>query len=111
MHKRVWFSHGKVIKNGFFCPFCNRHRTGRLIRDQFLWRVQMKCGHVRANLGLTQPAEELERKGYINTKYAPDPRYLAKVKQSWLDLANRRRALGAQAKAEDLFASHTLIHR
>jgi len=110
MSKRVWFSHGKVIKNGFYCAFCDRFRTGRLIRDQYLWRVHLFCGHVRANLGLTQPYEELERKGYINTKYAPDPRYLAKVKQQWLDFAARRRELGDRAKAEDLFASHSLVH-
>jgi len=110
MANRVWFSHGKVLKDTFFCPFCTRFRTGRLIRDQYLWRVQLKCGHVRANLGLTQPYEELERKGYINTEYAPDPRYLAKVKQQWLDFAARHKELKDREKAEDLFTHYSLIH-
>lgn len=110
MRKRVWYSHGKVIKDNFYCPFCDRFRTGRLIRDQYLWRVQLRCGHVRANLGLTQPYEELERKGYINTEYAPDPRYTAKVKRQYLDFFARRREMKDRDKAKELFASHTLIH-
>lgn len=70
----------------------------------------MECGHVRANLGLTQPYEELERKGFINTEYDPDPRYIAKVKQQYLDFFARRRELKNREKAHELFASHTLIH-
>lgn len=107
---RVLFSHGKVIKDGFFCPFCDRHRTGRLIRDQYLWRVQLKCGHVRANLGTTQPYEELERKGFINTQYEEDPRYTAKKRQAFLDFRARVDDHKNRQKAHELFASRTLIH-
>ena len=59
---------------------------------------------------MTQPFEELERKGFINQKGATDPRYLAKVKQEWLDFFARRQALKDQEKAEDLFSSHSLVH-
>ena len=88
--KKVWFSHGKII-DGLFCPFCDRHRSGRLIRDRHLWRAILKCGHVRSNLGLTQPYEELERKGYINPEFKKDPRQIAKEKQAFREFMNEKR--------------------
>lgn len=110
MSNRVWFAHGKVIENGFFCPFCDRMRTGRLIRDLYMWRANLSCGHVRGSLGLTMPYEELERKGYINQKGTPDPRYLAKVKQEWCAFFAKRREANNKEKYEDLFTAKSLIH-
>jgi hypothetical protein len=110
MKKRVFFSHGKILKDVFWCPWCDMRRTGRLIRDLYMWRVRMACGHVRANLGFTMPYEELERKGYINQNIGPDPRYLAKVKQEWLGFFAKRKDAKDRDKAFDLFSSHSVIH-
>lgn len=106
---RVWFYHGMIL-DGLFCPFCDRFRRARIIRDLYFWRAHFVCGHVRSNVGLTMPYEELERKGYINQKGTPDPRYLAKVKQEWLDFFERRKAIKGQARAEELFASKQIMH-
>src|SRR3990167_3475330 len=110
MKPRVWFAHGKIIENGFWCTWCSRNRTGRLIRDRCLWGVRLSCGHYRAEIGMTQPFEELERKGYINQKGTPDPRYLAKVKQEWLSFFAKRKAAKDRGEAAELFTSHSVIH-
>lgn len=78
--QRIWFVHGKIVEKGFYCPFCDRHRTGRIIKELYRWRAVLSCGHVRAQLGLTLPFEELERKGYINQKGSEDPRFTARKK-------------------------------
>ena len=110
MKNRVWFSHGKVLKDFFYCPWCDMRRTGRIIRDLWYWRAVLACGHVRADMGLTQPYEELERKGYINKNIGPDPRYLAKVKQEWLAFFAKQKAAKDQGVAAELFTSHSVIH-
>lgn len=90
MQQRVWFTHGKIIKNAFYCAWCDCQRTGRVVKELFRWRVIMKCGHVRANVGFTLPPEELERKGYINQKGSEDPRFTAKKKQLFAEVMKRR---------------------
>ena len=89
MQTRVWFSHGKIIE-GMYCPWCDVRRSCRLIRDRHLWRGILKCGHVRANLGLTLPFEELVRKGYINQKFKEDPRFTARKKELFQGMMKRR---------------------
>lgn len=92
--QRVWFRHGKIIKGGFHCPWCDCMRTGRVVKETFRWRVIMSCGHVRANVGFTLPPSELERKGYINQKGTEDPRFTAKKKHLFAAvMAQRAEAL------------------
>lgn len=50
----------------------------------------MSCGHVRPNIGLTLPFEELERKGYINQKFKEDPRFTLKKKELFAGAMKRR---------------------
>lgn len=90
MQKRVWFVHGRLYKKAFYCPYCDCHRTGRTIKETFRWRAILECGHVRAQLGLTLPFEELERKGYINQKYKEDPRFTARKKELFAGAMKQR---------------------
>lgn len=87
--KRVVFVHGKVY-DGFYCPWCDVRRPGRIVRENFRWRCLLKCGHVRSNIGFTLPPEELERKGYINQKGSEDPRFTAKKKGLFAGAMKRR---------------------
>lgn len=101
---RVWFRHGKVIENGFFCPWCDCYRTGRIIKETYRWRVRMNCGHVRANVGFTLPPEELERKGFINYQHSEDPRYTAKKRQDFLAFMAYRQHVLDQRRIQDTLA-------
>lgn len=74
--KRIFFVHGKVV-DGWFCPWCDARRSGRIIRETYRFSVVMSCGHVRRKVAYTLPPEELERKGYVNQKGTEDPRFTA----------------------------------
>lgn len=103
---RVWFSHGKVIENGFFCPWCDCHRTGRIVKETYRWGVILKCGHVRRKIGYTLPPEELERKGFINYKGTEDPRYTARKKQEFLAFMAYRQHILDQRRIRNTLAGN-----
>lgn len=103
MQKRVWFAHGKII-DGIYCPYCDRHRTCRLIRETFRWRGLLSCGHVRAQIGLTLPYKELVRKGFINRQdTSEDPRSTARKKQLFYEaMSMRQKVLDEKRISEQL---------
>ena len=108
MPERIRFAHGKKV-NGFYCVFCDMQRPARIVRDRWQWRLEFKCGHVRADAGMVQPLEELQRKGYVNTpNNNPDPRYTAEVKRKWLDFIERAKAKKDFADMTDLFPTKSL---
>ena len=101
--KRVWFAHGKII-DGIYCAYCDVRRKCRLVRDRHLWRGILSCGHVRVNMGLTIPYEELERKGYINQKGSEDPRFTAHKKMLFDGVMAFREEVLKRRDVEERFA-------
>lgn len=52
---------------GFYCPFCDAKRDGRVYRELYEWYSFLACGH-RKKLGYVLPFEELERRKIINAE-------------------------------------------
>ena len=89
MKPRIIYAHGKIVKDNFYCPWCDRKRTGKIIHECYKWRVNLSCGHV-VNRDYTLPVQELERKGLVNQpNKSEDPRFTAKKKQLFTEMMNR----------------------
>lgn len=79
--KYVRYRTGLVL-DGMYCSFCGARRTGRVFQENARWMVQMReCGHIGFR-GWVLPPDELEKRGLVNPKTAPDPRIESRRKET-----------------------------